>query len=57
MAISWTASNMVSQELHGIDLVVMASQFHRAAQEAFSPELSQHLSDASTQLVEVGLSK
>ena len=46
-----------TKELHGIDLVVMASQFHRAAQEAFSPELSQHLSDASTRFVEAGLSK
>jgi hypothetical protein len=44
-------------ELRGTDLVVMATQFHQASKEAFSPELGQHLSDAAARLAEAGLSK
>jgi len=44
-------------ELHAVDLVVLASQFHQAAKEAYSPELRQHLADASARLAEAGLSK
>lgn len=43
--------------LDGIDLLVMATQFERAAEESFSPDLRQHLADASVRLVEAGLSK
>lgn len=46
-----------SDELDGIDLVVMATQFDQAAKEAFSPELRQNLADASAKFVEAGFSK
>jgi len=49
--------NWFTTELRGIDLVVMASQFHQASKEAFSPELSQHFADAAARLAEAGLSK
>jgi hypothetical protein len=49
--------NWFTTELRGIDLVVMASQFHQASKEAFSPELGQHLADAATRLADAGLSK
>lgn len=44
-------------ELNGIDLVVMATQFEQAAKEAFSPDLRRHLAHASKKLTEAGLSK
>ena len=44
-------------ELRGIDLMVMASQFHEASKEAYSPDLHQHLADAAARLAEAGLSK
>jgi hypothetical protein len=44
-------------ELTAMDLVAMASQFHQAAKEAFSPELGQHFADAAARLAEAGLSK
>jgi hypothetical protein len=46
-----------THELRGIDLVVMAAQFEQAAREAFNPDMSRHLTDASTRFVEAGLSK
>jgi hypothetical protein len=49
--------NWFAQELSGIDLVVIATQFHQAAKETFSPDLRQSLGDASARFVEAGLSK
>jgi hypothetical protein len=49
---SWFAS-----EPHGIDLVVLATQFEQSAKDTFSPELRRNLADASARLVEAGLSK
>jgi hypothetical protein len=46
-----------ADELDGIDLVVMATQFEQAAQNTFSPDLRQNLADASAKFVEAGLSK
>lgn len=46
-----------TNELDGIDLVVMATQFEQAAKETFSPDLRQNLADASAKFVEAGLSK
>jgi hypothetical protein len=46
-----------THELSGIDLVVMATQFHQAAKDTFSPDLRQNLGDASAKFVEAGLSK
>jgi hypothetical protein len=46
-----------ADELKGIDLVVMATQFEQAAREAYSPELRQNLADANARLVEAGLAK
>jgi len=44
-------------ELTAVDLVAMASQFHQASKDAFSPELGQHLADAAARLAEAGLSR
>jgi hypothetical protein len=44
-------------ELEGTDLVVMAAQFEQAADEAYSPELSKVLAEASAKLIKAGLSK
>jgi hypothetical protein len=49
--------NWFTHELSGIDLVVMATQFHQAAKETFSLDLRQNLGDASARFVEAGLSK
>lgn len=49
--------NWFTTELRGIDLMVMASQFHQASKEAFSPELGQHFADAGARLAEAGLQK
>jgi len=46
-----------ANELDGIDLVVMATQFEQATKETFSPDLRQNLADASAKFVEAGLSK
>lgn len=46
-----------AHELSGIDLVIIATQFHQAAREAFSPDLRQSLGEASAKFVEAGLSK
>jgi hypothetical protein len=48
--------NWFPHELDGIDLVVIATQFEQAAKEAFSPNLRQHLANASARFVEAGLS-
>jgi hypothetical protein len=49
--------NWLTKEVSGIDLVVMATQFDRAANETFNRELRQNLADASAKLAEAGLSK
>jgi len=46
-----------ANELDGIDLVLMATQFEQAAKEAFSPDLRRTLADASAKLVETGVMK
>lgn len=46
-----------ANELDGIDLMVMATQFEQAAKEAFNRELRQNLADASAKFVEAGVSK
>ena len=46
-----------ANELDGIDLVVMATQFEQAAKETFSPDLRRNLADAGAKFVEAGLSK
>lgn len=46
-----------TQELTGIDLVVMATQFDQAGKEAFSPDLQQSLANASAKFAETGLSR
>ncbi len=46
-----------TDKLSGIDFVVMATQFHQAAKDAFSPDLRRDLGDASAKFVEAGLSK
>jgi len=46
----------VPLELNAMDLVVMASQFQRAANDAFSPELRHSLQRAGRQFAEKGLS-
>ena len=46
-----------ANELDGIDLVVLATQFDKAAKETFSQDLRQNLADASAKLAEVGISK
>lgn len=49
--------NWFAEELSGIDLVVMATQFEQAAKEAFSPVLRQNLADASAKFAEAGVSR
>jgi len=49
--------NWFAEELDGIDLVVMATQFEQAAKETFSQDLRQNLADASAKFVKAGLSK
>lgn len=46
-----------TNELDGIDLMVMAMQFEQAAKETFSPDLRKNLADISAKFVEAGLSK
>ncbi|MGZ8224081.1 MAG: hypothetical protein ACXW0H_03245, partial [Methylobacter sp.] len=46
-----------ANELEGIDLMVMATQFEQAAKETFSPDLRQNLADASAKLAEAGVLK
>lgn len=45
-----------TNQLDGIDLVVMATQFEQAAQESFSPGLRQNLADASAKFAAAGMS-
>jgi len=49
--------NWFAEELGGIDLVVMATQFEQVAKETFSQDLRQSLADASAKFAEAGLSK
>jgi hypothetical protein len=49
--------NWFTQELSGIDLLVMAAQFHETAKETFNPSLRQNLADAGARFVEAGMSK
>jgi hypothetical protein len=46
-----------TNELDGIDLVVIATQFEQAAKETFSPDLRQNLMGASAKFLEAGLSR
>lgn len=46
-----------TDQLDGIDLLVMATQIEQAAKESFSPDLNRHLAGASTKLTEAGLSR
>jgi hypothetical protein len=46
-----------AEELSGIDLAVMATQFDQAAKKIYSPDLRRNLVDASAKLVEAGLSR
>ena len=46
-----------ANELDGIDLVVMATQFDQAARETYRPELRENLADAGAKLVVAGLAK
>ena len=46
-----------TEELAGIDLVVIATQFEQSAKESYSPNLRQSLSDGSVKFVQAGLSK
>ncbi|MGH8556381.1 MAG: hypothetical protein ACRESZ_02740 [Methylococcales bacterium] len=46
-----------AEELDGIDLVVMATQFEQAARETFSQDLRQNLADGSAKFAKAGLSK
>ncbi|VVP60052.1 hypothetical protein PS850_06160 [Pseudomonas fluorescens] len=52
----WPRPNWLAMEVSGIDLVVMATQFDQAANEAFNANLRQNLADASAKLAEAGLS-
>lgn len=45
------------EQLDGVDLLVLATQFDRAAHEAFDRELRGHLKAASGRFVEVGMSR
>ena len=45
------------QELDGVDLLMLATEFGQAAKEAFSPALRQGLADASAKFAETGLSR
>jgi hypothetical protein len=45
------------QELDGVDLLMLATEFGQAAKEAFSPALRQGLAAASAKFAETGLSR
>jgi hypothetical protein len=49
--------NWFPREVHGIDLVVIATRFDQAAKGTFTLGLRRHLADASARFVEAGLSK
>ena len=53
----WPRPNWFAEELDGIDLVVMATQFEQSAKGTFSQDLRQNLAVASAKLAEAGLSK
>ena len=46
-----------SEELDGIDLVVMGAQFEQAAKQAYQPEMQRVLGNAAEKLVQQGLSR
>jgi len=46
-----------TQELQGIDLIVIGSRLGETAQQAFNPELRSHLENASEKFLEAGFSK
>jgi hypothetical protein len=46
-----------TEELNGLDLVVLAAEFQQGSREAFNSDLRQSLADASAQLVEAGVSR
>jgi hypothetical protein len=46
-----------ANELAGIDLIVMATQFEQSAKETFNPDLRQNLANASAKFVKAGLAK
>jgi hypothetical protein len=46
-----------SEELDGIDLVVMGAQFEQAAKQAYQPEMQRALGNAAEKLVQQGLSR
>lgn len=45
------------QELDGVDLLMLATEFDQAAKGAFSPALRQGLADASAKFAQTGLSR
>jgi hypothetical protein len=53
----WPPPPWWAEELNGIDLMVMATQFDQAAKETFSPDLRQNLANAGAKFVEAGLSR
>jgi hypothetical protein len=53
----WPRPNWLAKEVSGVDLVVMATQFDRAANETSNREFRQDLANASAKLAETGLSK
>jgi len=46
-----------TDELHGTDLLVLATQFAQSAKEAFSPDLRRNLADVAAKFAETGLSR
>jgi hypothetical protein len=46
-----------TDQLHGIDLLVLATQFAQSAKEVFSPDLRQNLADAGAKFADAGLSR
>lgn len=53
----WPHPNWFVDQLGGIDLVVIATQFDKASKEAFSPDLRRDLANASAKFVGAGLSR
>ena len=44
-------------KLKGLDLLMLAAQFDKAASEAFSPALRRNLKEASSKFLDAGLSR
>jgi hypothetical protein len=49
--------NWFPDQLDGIDLIIMATQFEQAAKETFNPGLRQNFADASAKFVEASISR